>query len=49
MKRGITAAYSEAGSWRGPKTLKYRRPTVSTWYSRLHTAAYCSSAALDTA
>ena len=31
MKRGMTAAYSEAGSWRGPKTLKYRRPTVSTW------------------
>ena len=22
MNRGITAAYSESGSWRGPKTLK---------------------------
>ena len=22
MKRGITAAYSDIGSWRGPKTLK---------------------------
>src|SRR5689334_22559585 len=49
MNRGMTAAYSEAGSWRGPKTLKYRRPTVSTPYRRDHTRAYISVVAFESA
>ena len=46
MNFGITAAYSLLGSCRGPNTLKYRRPTVSTPKSRCHTEPYSSPATL---
>jgi hypothetical protein len=33
MKLGMTAAYCDSGSWRSPKTLKYRKATVSGPYT----------------
>lgn len=48
-KRGMTAAYSDCGSCRGPKTLKYRSESVSKPKSRPKTAMYCSPVCFDTA
>ena len=46
---GITAAYSELGSCRGPNTLKYRNDTVGNPYTRVKVLQYCSAASLLTA
>ena len=49
MNRGTTAAYCEVGSWRGPKTLKYRSATVSIPYTRVKLTQKRSAASLATA
>src|ERR671934_1174692 len=49
MNFGTTAAYCEVGSWRGPKTLKYRSTTVSRSYTRLKLTQNRSAASFDTA
>src|SRR5712691_10381351 len=49
MNFGITAAYCDAGSCRAPKTLKYRRVTVSNPYVATNAAQYCSPVNLATA
>ena len=45
----MTAAYGPLGSWRGPKTLKYRRLTTGRAYARPKTATYRSPATFVTA
>src|SRR5438045_9537890 len=40
----MAAAYSLFGSWRGPYTLKKRRPTHSRPYARVYVCAYSSHA-----
>jgi len=49
MKRGTTAAYCDSGSWRGPKTLKYRSDTISIAYTRLKLVQKRSAASFATA
>src|SRR5829696_9880582 len=38
----MTPEYGDEGSWRGPKTLKYRIETVSSPYSFVNICRYCS-------
>ena len=47
--RGTAAAYSEAGSWRGPNTLKNRSDTVSRPKAEVNARQYPSPASLDAA
>src|SRR6185437_8359961 len=44
MNLGITAAYCDAGSWRGPNTLKYRSAIVPTPNDAWNARQYCSPA-----
>src|SRR5438552_668019 len=46
---GMTAAYSDVGSWRGPNTLKYRRETVDRRNVAVKARQYASPASFDTA
>src|SRR3954462_2016370 len=49
MNRGITAAESDEGLWRGPNTLKYRSATPSISPPRAYASTYCSLASFDAA
>ena len=42
----MTPEYCDCGDCRGPNTLKKRSATVSSPYSRLKSAAYCSPISL---